>query len=95
MLIERVVQRIKNTLHITDEEIEHELMPEILSAIEDMQRVGVTAADIGSNSGLIIKCVELYVKWQIDYLGQAERFQKNYERLRDSLSQGSDYNSES
>lgn len=90
-----MLEAIKAALFITDSDMDSVITADIAAAIEDMQRVGVTAADIGSNSGLIIKCVELYVKWQIDYLGQAERFQKNYERLRDSLSQGSDYNSES
>lgn len=90
-----MLEQIKNAVHITDNDMEQELLSDIFSALEDMRRVGVTAANNDTTSPLMIKCVELYVKWQIDYLGQAERFQKHYERLRDSLSQGSDYNSES
>ena len=94
-MLEQMLEQIKNAVHITDNDMEQELLSDIFSALEDMRRVGVTAANNDTTSPLMIKCVELYVKWQIDYLGQAERFQKHYERLRDSLSQGSDYNSES
>ena len=94
-MLEQMLEQIKNAVHITDNDMEQELLSDIFPALEDMRRVGVTAANNDTTSPLMIKCVELYVKWQIDYLGQAERFQKHYERLRDSLSQGSDYNSES
>lgn len=83
---------IKNALHLTDDDMDDEIEGDIASALEDMRRVGVTAAVAESDSPLILKCVELYVKWQYGYMGQPERFQSHYERLRDSLSQGSDYN---
>ena len=78
-------------MHITDEDMEIELHSDILDAIEDMQRVGVAAAS-ESKSRMVKKCVELYVKWQHDYLGQGEHYQRNYERLRDAMSQCGDYN---
>lgn len=89
-----MLETIKDALHLTDEDMNDELMLDIAAALEDMRRVGVTSANDTAESPIIKKCVELYVKWQVDYLGQAERFQKHYERLRDSLSQGSDYNAE-
>lgn len=79
-------------MHITDEDMEIELHSDILDAIEDMQRVGVAAASESNNSRMVKKCVELYVKWQHDYLGQGEHYQRNYERLRDAMSQCGDYN---
>lgn len=90
-----MLDAIKNALHITGNDMDSELSADISSALEDMRRVGVTAAVSETESPLVIKCVELYVKWQQSYLGEPERFQKHYERLRDSLSQGSDYNAES
>lgn len=85
---------IKNALHMTDDDMDSEIAGDIAAALEDMRRVGVTAAVAESESPLILKCVELYVKWQYGYMGQPERFREHYERLRDSLSQGSDYNAE-
>ncbi len=89
-----MLETIKNALHLTDSDMDDELTADISSALEDMRRVGVTAAVSETESPLVIKCVELYVKWQQSYLGEPDRFQKHYERLRDSLSQGSDYNAE-
>lgn len=89
-----MLEYIKNALHLTDNDMDDQLTADISSALEDMRRVGVTSAVDNAESSLVRKCVELYVKWQQDYLGDAERFEKNYERLRDSLSQGSDYNAE-
>lgn len=89
-----MLETIKDALHLTDEDMNDELTLDIAAALEDMRRVGVTSANDTSESPIIKKCVELYVKWQVGYLGQAERFQRHYERLRDSLSQGSDYNAE-
>jgi hypothetical protein len=89
-----MLETIKNALHLTDSDMDDELTADISSALEDMRRVGVTAAVSETENPLVIKCVELYVKWQQSYLGEPERFQKHYERLRDSLSMGSDYNAE-
>lgn len=89
-----ILTAVKTALHITDSDMDDELTSDISSALEDMRRVGVTAAQDDTESPLVIKCVELYVKWQQAYLGEPERFQRHYERLRDSLSMGSDYNAE-
>ena len=89
-----MLETIKNALHLTDSDMDDELTADISSALEDMRRVGVTAAVSETENPLVIKCVELYVKWQQSYLGEPERFQKHYERLRDSLSMGSDYNAD-
>lgn len=91
-IIEYTLEEIKRAMHITDEYMDGELVSDIYSAFEDMQRVGVAAASGNINSRLVKKCVELYVKWQHDYLGQGEQYRKNYERLRDAMSQCSDYN---
>ena len=44
------------------------------------------------DDALIIKACELYVKWQEDFDGKSENYQKAYEKLRDSLSLCGDYN---
>jgi len=90
-----ILTAVKTALHITDDDLDDELSAYISEALEDMRRVGVTAAVDDTDSPLVIGCVVLYVKWMESYLGEPERFQKHYERRRDSLSQGSDYNAES
>ena len=90
-----ILTAVKTALHVTDSDLDDELNAYISEALEDMRRVGVTAATDDTESPLVTGCVVLYVKWMVSYLGEPERFQKHYERRRDALSQGSDYNAES
>lgn len=80
---------IKNSLRRTDDDLDDSLQADIDAAINDMQRVGVDAAD--SNNPLIYKCVDLFVKWQIDYLSKGDQFAAHYQKLRDSLSLSESY----
>lgn len=86
---------VKRSMHLSGSDMDDELNEDIAAALADMQRVGVTAAVETDNSPLVLRCVEMYVKWQHGYMGEPERFRSHYEHLRDSLSQGSDYNAES
>ena len=43
---------------------------------------------------LIQKACELYCKWQFDFDGKGERFERAYEGLRDFLSLGGEYTNE-
>ena len=90
-----ILTAVKTSLHVTDNDLDDELNGYISEALEDMRRVGVTAATDDTESPLVTGCVVLYVKWMVSYLGEPERFRSHYERRRDALSQGSDYNAES
>ena len=81
---------IKESLRRTDDDIDESLQADIDAAIEDMGRVGVVITE-GEETPRIIKCVDLFVKGQIDYLNQGERFMLHYRRLRDSLSLSESY----
>ena len=81
---------IKESLRRTDDDIDESLQADIDAALEDMGRVGVVITE-GEETPLIIKCVDLFVKGQIDYLNQGERFMLHYRRLRDSLSLSESY----
>lgn len=89
-----LLNAVKRSMHLSGSDMDDELNEDIDAALEDMQRVGVTAAVDNTDSQLVLRCVEMYVKWQHEYMGEPERFQRNYQHLRDSLSQGSDYNAE-
>lgn len=89
-----ILTAVKTALHITDNDMDDELGAYIAEALEDMRRVGVTAAVDSTEVPIVIGCAVTYVKYQTDYLGQGERFYEHYKRQRDSLSQGSDYNAE-
>lgn len=89
-----MLNAVKRSMHLSGNDMDEELSDDIASALEDMQRVGVTAAVDNADSPLVLRCVEMYVKWQHGYMGEPDRFHKHYQHLRDSLSQGSDYNAE-
>ena len=89
-----MLSAVKRSMHLSGNDMDDELNDDIASALEDMQRVGVTAAVDETDSPLVRRCVEMYVKWQHGYMGEPDRFHKHYQHLRDSLSQGSDYNVE-
>ena len=89
-----LLDAVKRSLHLSGDDMDDELNEDIAAALEDMQRVGVTAAVENTDSQLVVRCVEMFVKWQHGYMGEPERFQRHYKHLRDSLSQGSEYNAE-
>lgn len=82
---------IKEAVRRTDDDIDDSLQSDIDAAIADMQRVGVVAADTDTTEPLVIKCVELFCKANLDYLAQGERYMRNYVKLRDSLSLSESY----
>ncbi len=99
--LDRLSTMVSRSMHLSDEDAGYDLREDIMAALEDMYRVGITAVDVIGDAGspklispLLTRCVEMYVKWQHSYLGEPERFRQHYERLRDSLSMGSAYNAE-
>lgn len=82
-------EKIKAALRLTDDALDEEINDNIKAALADMCRVGVESAE---EEKLIGKCVELYCKAQMNFCGEGERYEKQYERLRDALSLCARYN---
>ena len=57
----------------------------------ELERVGIVINADSYSEPLIISAAELYCKWQYDYLGQGERFEKAFSDLRNALSLTSAY----
>lgn len=76
------LRRVSSTL---DEEIE----ADINAAYADLKRVGINIAD--SKKPLLVKAVKLYCRWQTNFAGLGERYQANYESLRDSMALSAAY----
>lgn len=83
-----MLEQIKKAMRISHNALDSDIQSNISSALADLARVGV---NVEVDDELISKAVELYCKWQYEYLGKAEQYQKNYELLRDSLSLSGDY----
>ena len=66
-----------------DPALEHEVIDNLIDCMAELERVGI---EIDTNKPLIRKAAELYLKWQWDYLGKGERFEKCFCNLRDAMS---------
>ncbi len=82
---------IKTALKISDTSLDTEISRHISAALKELERVGIVIKDNSYSEPLIISAVELYTKWQYDYLGQSERFAKAFADLRNALSLTSAY----
>lgn len=91
-----MLEKIKNALRIHHTALDNDITTSIHACMLDMRRVGIAASvavEI-SEDALIFKAVETYCKWQYDFNGKGEKFEKAYISLRDALSLCEDYNAE-
>lgn len=78
------VANVKKKLRLSNDKFNDEIQDNINSCMSDMELVGVNTTPVDSE--LIDKAIELYCKWQFDYMGKGERFESNYKSLRDTMS---------
>lgn len=74
---------IRKKLRISTEGLDDEILDNIDAARLDMSRVGISDA---MDDRLTDKAVELYCKWQFNYMNKAEQFERNYMELRNAMS---------
>lgn len=82
---EQLLTELLQKLRLSDEDIEltHEAIDNLFACMSELERVGI---DTNTRKPLIRKAAELYLKWQWDYLGKGERFEKSFCDLRDAMS---------
>lgn len=86
-------KQIKCSLRIRHNSLDDEIEENIKTCILLLQSVGISSSKARDDpeDKLIRKACELYCKWQFDFDGKGDRFQKAYEGLRDFMSLGGDY----
>lgn len=91
--IEVMAISLMQRLRISDQsiELEREAIDNLVDCMAELERVGI---EIDTCKPLIRKAAELYLKWQWDYLGKGERFEKCFCNLRDAMSLTQSYLSE-
>lgn len=86
---------IKQALKLSISAFDDEIKSNIDTALLELSRVGVNVDGITNTSEnadkLVLKACELYCKWQFNFMGKAEQFEKNFNSLRDALSVTSSY----
>lgn len=88
-----MLERIKLSIRRFHTMLDDDITSNIDACMLDLRRVGISAAIAvsTSNDALIIKAAELYCKWQYDFEGKGDRYEKAYNSLRDSLSMCDEY----
>lgn len=84
-----MVSEIKKSLRITHTALDDDIESNITICKADLELSGVYCKD---SDALLQKACELYIKWQYDYMGKGEMFEKAYKNLKDALALCSDYN---
>ena len=78
-----LLDNMKDKLRLSGNDLDDDITANINACEAELQRVGIVCDE---TSALIVKAIELYIKWQWDYLGKGEKFEKNFCDLRDALS---------
>lgn len=84
-----MVNKIKKSMRISHKNIDDDIQRNIDTCKLDLRVAGVYGSD---GDELITKACELYTKWQHDYQGKGEQFEKAYRNLKDALALCGDYN---
>ena len=89
-------EKIKKTLRIRHDSLDEEIEENIVTCLLLLQGVGISPSKAcrEPEDKLIQKACELYCKWQFDFDGKGERFERAYEGLRDFVSLGGEYTNE-
>jgi len=78
-----LINKIKKLLRLSGNALDDVVKMNVDAALDDIADQGV---NIDTQDNLIVKAVELYCKWQMNHNGEADRYEKNYTALRDTMS---------
>lgn len=82
-------ESIKKSIRISHNNLDDDIQNNIDACKLELNIAGVYWKD---EDMLIQKACELYVKWQYDYLGKGEQFERAFRNLKDALALSGDYN---
>ncbi|MCI5680173.1 MAG: hypothetical protein MR278_09425 [Bacteroidales bacterium] len=80
----------KTALRISHDKLNNDIQSNIEACKKDMERVGITGMD--DTDPLIHKAIELFLKWQYNFMAEGEKYERAYKEMRDGLSLCGDYN---
>lgn len=83
------LKEMRNMVRISGKYLDNELEDLQNAFLMDLSRAGVN--NIPSDEYLVKACLRCYLRWQQNYNGEAERYERSYKELRDALSLASEY----
>ncbi len=88
------VERIKDSMRINNTKNDEQIDSDIHACLSALVMAGIAVKDAQGNAKddpLIDKAVEYYCKASLDYQGEANRYTKAYEGLRNTMQGCGDY----
>lgn len=79
----------KTALRITHDRLNDDIQSNVEACKKDMERVGIAKTD--DTDPLIHKVIELFLKWQYNFMGEGEKYERAYKEMRDGLSLCGEY----
>lgn len=83
------LEEMRLMLRISHNLIDAELETLKASFLEDLAMCGVT--HIPDNDALVKSCLRMYLRWQENYNGEAERYKEAYTGLKIAMSLAEEY----
>jgi hypothetical protein len=83
------LKEMRNMVRVTGKYLDNELEDLHNAFLMDLSRAGVNT--IPEDMSLVKSCERMYLRWQQNYNGEAERYERSYKELRDALSLASEY----
>lgn len=83
------MKEMRNMIRVSGKYLDNELEDLQNAFLMDLSRAGVNT--IPEDSYLVKACLRCYLRWQQNYNGEAERYERSYKELRDALSLASEY----
>lgn len=89
-----MLERIKKALRISSNTLDAEITGYMKACLADLRQYGVDPSLVNQNTTdeLIISAVIHYCRWQFNFEGNAERYEKMYKDMYQVLSLRGDYN---
>lgn len=85
-----MLEQIRKALRMNHSKLDDDIRDTISACQRDLSLAGIVCND--EEDFLIIQAIKLYCRWQFNYEGQADRYEKAYNSLRISLALSGDYN---
>lgn len=83
------IEKLRDMIRISSDALDDELIDLKNAFLLDLSRVGVEV--IPTDTALVLACLRLYLRWQENYNGEAERYRDSYRNLRNGLAQAGEY----
>lgn len=95
---EELLIQVRNSMRISHVKLDNAILDDIEAGALDLKIAGVLPWVIINEKcalkkdPLLYKALELYCKWQEDFQGKGEMYEKSYKNLKDALALCGDYN---